>query len=197
MHIAIEGMDGVGKTSVAKSVAEKLGYQFVEKPLHMLLDEKGRIRNYIKVSSYINSQENIDLKAWFYGLGNIFLVSEFKDKDIITDRHLVSNYFWNSTENNDELFKYLIKITGKPDLTILIYATPEVRRNRILKRNAGDPDAQEVNRYTSAYDKMEKFLKSNNMNYVIIDSSKLNLEKVVEVVILKVHELNMKNNNHN
>ena len=54
MHIAIEGMDGVGKTSVAELIAEKLGYQFIEKPLHLLLDEEGQMENYLKISSYIN-----------------------------------------------------------------------------------------------------------------------------------------------
>ena len=52
MHIAIEGMDGVGKTSVAELIAEKLGYQFIEKPLHLLLDEEGQMENYLKISSY-------------------------------------------------------------------------------------------------------------------------------------------------
>ena len=39
-HISIEGMDGVGKSTTCKLLAEKLGYIFVEKPLHYLLDDK-------------------------------------------------------------------------------------------------------------------------------------------------------------
>ena len=38
-HISIEGMDGVGKSTTCKLLAEKLGYIFVEKPLHYLLDD--------------------------------------------------------------------------------------------------------------------------------------------------------------
>ena len=30
-HIAIEGMDGVGKTTTCKLLAERLGYKFIEK----------------------------------------------------------------------------------------------------------------------------------------------------------------------
>ena len=188
MHIAIEGMDGVGKTSVAELIAEKLGYQFIEKPLHLLLDEEGQMENYLKISSYINKQENKNLRAWFYGLGNIFLTNEFEGKGIVTDRHLVSNYFWNSNQDNEDLFKYLIKITGKPDITILLYATTEARLKRILKRNTKDTDLQELNLYSNAYDKMEKFLKDNNMNYVVIDSSNLGLDDVVHEIILKIRQ---------
>ena len=36
IHISIEGMDGVGKSTTCKLLAEKLGYIFVEKPLHYL-----------------------------------------------------------------------------------------------------------------------------------------------------------------
>jgi len=38
MHIAIEGMDGVGKTTVAKELARRLTFSFIEKPLHYLFE---------------------------------------------------------------------------------------------------------------------------------------------------------------
>ena len=38
-HIAIEGMDGVGKTTTCKLLAERLGYKFIEKNLRFLFDE--------------------------------------------------------------------------------------------------------------------------------------------------------------
>ena len=57
MHIAIEGMDGAGKTSVAKLLAEKIGFKFVEKPLHYMLDEDGTLDNYMRVSKDVNKQE--------------------------------------------------------------------------------------------------------------------------------------------
>ena len=36
IHISIEGFDGVGKTTICRLLTEKLGYEFVEKPLHFL-----------------------------------------------------------------------------------------------------------------------------------------------------------------
>ena len=38
MHIAIEGMDGVGKTTAGKRLADQLHFKFVEKPLHYIFD---------------------------------------------------------------------------------------------------------------------------------------------------------------
>lgn len=38
MFIAIEGVDGVGKTTVARLLAGQLQCEFVEKPFHLLLD---------------------------------------------------------------------------------------------------------------------------------------------------------------
>lgn len=48
MHIAIEGLDGAGKTETAKIVAQKLGLDFIEKPLHFITDEQG-MENYYEI----------------------------------------------------------------------------------------------------------------------------------------------------
>ena len=78
MHIAIEGMDGAGKTSVAKLLAEKIGFKFVEKPLHYMLDEDGTLDNYMRISKDVNKQSEMSIKTLFYGLGNVFVKSKFK-----------------------------------------------------------------------------------------------------------------------
>lgn len=39
MRIAIEGMDGVGKTTLAKALVEKLDYECVDKPFKFLFDD--------------------------------------------------------------------------------------------------------------------------------------------------------------
>ena len=38
IHISIEGMDGVGKSTTCTLLADRLGYKLIEKPLHYLLD---------------------------------------------------------------------------------------------------------------------------------------------------------------
>lgn len=189
MHIAIEGMDGVGKTSTARLLAESLGYKFVEKPLHYLFDNEECFSNYLRITNHINSQDSSDVKAMFYGLGNLFLGQYFADKNIVTDRHLASNYFWNSSKDNEKLFDFIVSKTGSPDITVLIYASPETRLKRIYGRNPEDTDINEVNLYPEAYNKMKCFLEKHKMEYFIVDNSDLTLDetvvKIIEVANLK------------
>ena len=70
-HISIEGMDGVGKSTTCKLLAEKLGYIFVEKPLHYLLDDSDdEVKQYQKVAKRINfvqfssQEEKLCNHAW-------------------------------------------------------------------------------------------------------------------------------------
>ena len=92
MHIAIEGLDGVGKTDTAKRIAQRLGFKFLEKPLHLITDEEG-LENYLRITAKVNENNNKLFRAQFYGTGN-YLVSQLaKESKVITDRHLVSNYY--------------------------------------------------------------------------------------------------------
>ncbi|OLS22509.1 MAG: Thymidylate kinase [Candidatus Heimdallarchaeota archaeon LC_3] len=184
MHIAIEGMDGVGKTTVAGLLAKKLDFSLVEKPLHFLLDEEGSFTNYIKIRDYINLQINNDaLRAWFYGLGNIFLYHKFKNENIITDRHLVSNYYWCGTEETETIFQNIINIIGRPDFTILLFASKEVGQKRIINRDPNDSDVEKTELYAESKTKMEDFLNKFDMEFVSIDTSFLSPEDVTQEII--------------
>lgn len=188
MHIAIEGMDGVGKTSIGRKVAEKLGFEFVEKPLHYLFDQNGSLENYMRISTSINEQDDKLLKLWFYGLGNIYIKSNWKGKNVVTDRHLVSNYFWNCDEKIEEAFKTLMNYASIPEITFLLYAQPEVRLKRIVERNPLDKDADNVNLYPGAYDKMKKFLEENDMDYVVIDTSHTTSDEASDIIVKYIKE---------
>lgn len=188
MHIAIEGMDGVGKTSIGRKVAEKLGFEFIEKPLHYLFDEDGSLKNYMRISTAINNQDDKLLKLWFYGLGNIYIKSNWKDKNVVTDRHLVSNYFWNCYEKIEDAFQTLLDYASIPEMTFLLYAPPEIRLKRIIERNPLDKDAENVNLHPEAYDKMRKFLDVNNMNYIMIDTSHTTSDEAADIIVKYIKE---------
>ena len=55
IHISIEGMDGVGKTTTCRLLAEKLGYKFVEKNLRFLFDENDGYDNYFRIRDKANA----------------------------------------------------------------------------------------------------------------------------------------------
>ncbi len=181
MHIAIEGMDGVGKTTAAKNLAKRLNFKIVEKPLHYMLDKEGDLTNYVRIRDYINEQvENNVLRAWFYGLGNIFLYHRFENNNIITDRHFVSNYYWCGSGETEGIFECMVDLVGKPDFTFLLYASAEEGARRIKNRDPNDPDIMKAKLYPEARGKMEAFLQRYDMDYDAIDTTNLDAEEVVE-----------------
>ena len=135
-HISIEGMDGVGKSTVCALLAEKLGCRFVEKALHYLLDDsENDVSQYQKVAKRVNSNPDRNFTAWYYGLNNIYTYTQFQGENIVTDRHIVSNYCWSGTEDNSDIYDLILKKIGKPTLTVILYAKPDAILKRLRSRN--------------------------------------------------------------
>lgn len=182
MHIAIEGLDGVGKTTVCKILAEKLNFKFIEKPLHYLFDTETEFENYNRIRDYVNDQEDRIFTSWFYGLGNIFLYHKFRNVNIITDRHLVSNYLWSGNEKNQLVYDCLVKLIGRPDYTFLLYARNDVISQRLKNRNTTDQDFKKIHLNTQSLNKMKNFLIEYEMDYSIIDTSDLSPDEIYNLI---------------
>ena len=189
-HISIEGMDGVGKSTVCKLLADRLGYIFVEKPLHYLLDETDNdITQYQKIAKKVNSNPNRDFTAWYYGLNNIYLYDKFKDKNIVTDRHIVSNYCWSGTEYNKDIYNLILKKIGKPTITIILYAKPEVIHARLKNRNIDDADIKKINLSEKAYERMIYFCETKKLRYEVIDTTSKTPEEIVSEILKIIEEI--------
>lgn len=190
-HISIEGMDGVGKSTTCKILAERLGYEFVEKPLHYLFDDSdNEIKQYQKIAKRVNSNPNRTFTAWYYGLNNIYLYEKFKDKNIVTDRHIVSNYCWSGTKDNMDIYNLILKKIGKPKLTIILYATPETILKRLKHRDINDSDINKVNLSEKAYERMIYFCETKKLEYLVIDTSNKTPEETVDLIMKRIGELN-------
>ena len=183
-HIAIEGMDGVGKTTICKLLSNKLGYEFVTKPIHYLTDaDENDWPSYYHARDIANRSDNHDFSAWFYGLGNIYTYEKFKDKNIITDRHIVSNYCWSGTPTNMDIYDLIIKKIGYPTLTVILYANDETIRLRLLNRNKLDNDLNRVHKTETVYERMISFCELKHFPYIVIDTSKLTPEEIVNKIM--------------
>lgn len=185
-HIAIEGMDGVGKTTASKLLAERLGYKFIDKNLRELFDDGDSYDNYIRIRDKVNASPDRLFTAWFYALGNIYLHTAHEKENIVTDRYFLSNYAWSGTENNDEVYDLLVKKLGFPDLTVILYADEHAILSRLRHRNELDSDIKKVILAKEKYEKMIYFCEKYKMPYMVIDTSNLSPEEVVEVIMKRI-----------
>lgn len=188
-HISIEGMDGVGKSTTCQLLADKLGYKFVEKPLHYLFDEKeDDFSGYIKIRDKVNANPNRVFTSWFYGLGSIYMYEQFKDDNIITDRHFASNYAWSGADNNSEVYELLIKKLGVPELTVILYSPTETIVNRLISRNKNDNDIAKARKSELIYSRMIEFCEQYKLPYIVIDTSNMNPNEVVDKILKELEQ---------
>lgn len=185
-HIAIEGMDGVGKTTASKLLAKRLGYKFIDKNLRELFDDGNSYDNYIRIRDKVNASPDRLFTAWFYALGNIYLHTAHEKENIVTDRYFLSNYAWSGTENNDEVYDLLVKKLGFPDLTVILYADEHAILSRLRHRDELDSDIKKVILAKEKYEKMIYFCEKYKMPYMVIDTSNLSPEDVVEVIMKRI-----------
>ena len=183
-HISIEGMDGVGKSTTCKLLSERLGYKFVEKPLHYLFDEsEDKFDEYIRIRDQVNANPNRVFTSWFYGLGSIYMYEMFKDENIVTDRHFASNYAWSGSDNNGEVYDLLIKKLGKPTLTVILYSPSKTIVNRLISRDVNDSDIVKARKSENIYRRMIDFCKMKELPYLVIDTSSLKPKEVVDKIM--------------
>ena len=191
MMIAVEGMDGVGKTAISKHICEQFGFNYIEKPLHYFYND-GADKEYEDLMKVANRMYDINdsiVKSWYFSLGDIYVARMFADQDVVIDRHLVSNYYWNGNYESELIFKTLIETSGTPDLTILLYATPKTRMERLRKRDSEDPDLSDPDKMDDGYTKMMYFADKFKLPYIVINTENKSLEEVKQVVDVEISNL--------
>lgn len=194
MLIAVEGMDGVGKTEISKYIGEKYNFTFIEKPLHYFYNDgvEKKYADLMKVANRMYDINDTIIKSWYFSLGNIYVSRFFQDENVVIDRHLISNYYWNGDLKSEPIFKALIETSGVPDLTIILYATPKTRMERLKKRDKNDPDLDDPDKMDDGYNKMIYFAEKFNLPYIVVDTENKSLEEVKQVVDEEILKLKNK-----
>ena len=177
MIVSIEGMDGVGKTTVARNIEKDLGFVYVKDPLKELFELSDE--NLSKISNKVFNSKNDRLISLYLALGDCYALSKYKDENVIMDRHVLLNYFWNGNIHTEQIFKMQVDNFGKPDLTILLLASSKTRRERIKNRNSHDPDLKKQKMFEEDYSKLINFLKKYKYNYIVVNTEQLSIEDMI------------------
>lgn len=145
MIITIDGLDGAGKSTLARKLSDALSYEYVDKPIYELFHVKGDSNPLykeicqIQKAVYDETNSNI-LKSYFTGLSLLYVKECMSDRNIIIDRGLLSAYAFNGDKDSEPVFEALLGLGVFFDLSIFLIASRETRIERMKKRNENDPD---------------------------------------------------------
>lgn len=178
MHIAIEGMDAVGKTTVARALAEKLEMHYYSKSLHDMNDPSGVYDSFITLRE-LSLTERVKSNFGFRGS---FLLDRVLQGSITSDRFLVSNFWAHTHGQHFNELRSLMEMTGEPDLTVILYATPEIIRDRMVRRNPNDKDLVKLPLLSEAYETMRWFAERCGLNCIWVDTSEMTIDQVTSAL---------------
>jgi len=136
MLIAIEGIDGVGKTTIGKALAKKLKYEFLDKALQKIWNIP--LDSYVSMRDTLKTTNNNEVMSMFFGLNNLLCSIEGYSKNVIADRYIITNYFWHGTEKNECIYDAILAVSEKPILTVILKADTETLRKRIIAKETKD-----------------------------------------------------------
>ena len=201
MIVGFEGLNGVGKSTMAKKFAKEFGYKYISRPIYNVF---GADDNYLgveyKVATQVedkiyNKKNNYELKACLTGLGLLYVHKVMNNENLVIDRDLLSNFSYNGTNESLPLFEAFFKMGVYPDITFLLYASKDEIIKRIIKRNPNDSDLTDEDVVNQSYEKILKFVNLYEIPAIIIDTTEKSEEQVFEEIKMKYLEVVEKNGN--
>ncbi|MGI2173557.1 dTMP kinase [Shewanella ulleungensis] len=139
MFIVIEGLDGVGKSTIAKALATKMGAVFLTTPG----DKFSNIRNELELIY----EDNVQARQLFYMSTVVSVANDIREliakgKTVIVDRYWLSTqvyHHWKSEGNNFKLLDIQESLLV-PDLTIYLELPLPQRVIRLAKRKSSNSE---------------------------------------------------------
>lgn len=195
MIITIDGLDGAGKSTLARNLAKKLHYEYVDKPIYELFNVKGD-DNYLYKEIYhiqdliYNKTHSNTLKSYFTGLSLLYIKECLSDKNLIIDRGLISAFAFNGDKKSKPVYETLINLGVFFDASIVLTVSNEERIRRIKARNENDPDLSENKVINLRYDSINQFIFEHpELPCFVINTDNLNQEQVLNVALNYVQSL--------
>ncbi len=180
--MAIEGIDGAGKTTVAKKLVEKLkelGYNavYTYEPFSSPFSEA--LKKYIEEAGEVEAE----IETLAMALDRLFHVKKVIEPllkngyIVITDRYIHSSLAYQGARGIDiEWIKTVNKYAIEPDLVIYLKVPLEVALERIKKKESKWKYFEDVNRLKKVQEIYELFASRGAL--IAIDATQ-NIDKVV------------------
>lgn len=186
MIITIDGYDGTGKTTLAKCLADKYNFLYVEKPIIKMTQQKNKITyeaayklvKGIESKLFSDSVNNRKHIANFY-CNALMWLKQFKDSyNIILDRGILTTYAVIGYPETEEIFDQYVRKGAFFDASIYLTADDDERVRRIYKRDPSDPDLKYPKKWRE--NNLEEFAARSGLNYYKIDTNNRTPEQVFE-----------------
>jgi thymidylate kinase len=187
MFISVDGGDGVGKTTLVEKLAEYYNLYYLKKPIDTFLcvrepnDIRHRISKLVQKFVYeVNKSEK--LKVAFNSSLLLHYKKQLANEDVIVDRGMLSCYMFNGDETTEPTFDKYIQKGLEFDICFFLTASPETRRERMLKRNPNDEDLKNGNldKLTAGQAKAIKYAESRGIPVAVIDTDGKDQDQVFE-----------------
>ena len=177
--VAIEGLDGTGKTTVARLLAGLIGCDVVEKPIRWILQDEGErdLTRYYEVVDRVNNLEDAVSRQWFHCLGWLLVHDRYEKSFVVVDRYVLSNLSYNDSRHFSDVCRLVLGITGAPVFTALLEASPSERRRRMSVRSEPVTHCDE-NMDAVRMQRMKTYLQLSGWPHVIVPTDEMPPDKV-------------------
>ena len=170
MLICFEGMDGVGKSTVAEKVSQLTGIAHTPQRIMDLFDISRE--KFDRLAREVNY-----LPLIFYTFK--CMLDKNSENDLIVERGMMSTYYFERDKVTKKDFDYMMKMNVMPDITFLLYASKDTRIQRIMNRNINDDNLNDSTVLNDGYDKMLQCAIEYNIPYVGINTEKFDFKQIV------------------
>ena len=208
ISIAIEGIDGSGKRTLAENLKKKfealnIETEIISFPRHKEEFSGELVDKFLYEGLRFNDDGYREVReGMLYAIDRMVSLGRIRengkskldeydnDKILIFDRYLSSNFTHRCNNMKEkELRSYIntmkyieFKLLGlpEPDITLVLSVKPEVSYENILKRGRETDDNESIENLTKSYNNLQKLCEIEG--YVMIDCCKQNQEGKYEML---------------